>query len=130
MNSERFQAITTRYPRLRVAVVGDFCLDRYLEIDPARQEISIETGCRCTTSCMSAASRARRGRSSTTWSPLGWLKSIRSDFAETMAKDSNWGEVLAAKPGVKLDHFPEDGPRRTFTYCKPLLMNPEKRLSN
>ena len=27
-----------------MAVVGDFCLDRYLEIDPEKQEISIETG--------------------------------------------------------------------------------------
>ena len=44
MNSARFQAITAKYPQLRVALVGDFCLDRYLEIDPARQEISIETG--------------------------------------------------------------------------------------
>ena len=34
MTPERFQALTSRYPGLRVAVVGDFCLDRYLEIDP------------------------------------------------------------------------------------------------
>ena len=44
VNPRRFQSITGKYPRLRVAVVGDFCLDRYLEIDPARGEISIETG--------------------------------------------------------------------------------------
>ena len=44
MTSERFQAMTSRYADLRVGVVGDFCLDRYLEIDPARAEISIETG--------------------------------------------------------------------------------------
>src|SRR5213593_754900 len=44
MTSARFQAITQIYPTLRIGLVGDFCLDRYLEIDPARQEISIETG--------------------------------------------------------------------------------------
>ena len=44
MNAARFQNITAQYPRLRVAVIGDFCLDRYLEIDPARAEVSIETG--------------------------------------------------------------------------------------
>src|SRR5438105_10841344 len=44
MTPHRFQAITERYPSLRMAVVGDFCLDRYLEIDPAKQETSIETG--------------------------------------------------------------------------------------
>ena len=43
MIPERFHAITEKYPRARIAVVGDFCLDRYLEIDPAKQEISIET---------------------------------------------------------------------------------------
>ena len=44
MNLSRFQEISARYAGLRIAIVGDFCLDRYLEIDPARQEISIETG--------------------------------------------------------------------------------------
>ena len=44
MSPSRFQAITGKYPHLRIAVLGDFCLDRYLEIDPEKQEISIETG--------------------------------------------------------------------------------------
>ena len=44
MNLARFEAITGRYQKLRVAVLGDFCLDRYLEIDPNRSETSIETG--------------------------------------------------------------------------------------
>ena len=43
MKLERLEVITARYASLRVALVGDFCLDRYLEIDPARSEISIET---------------------------------------------------------------------------------------
>ena len=44
MDLARFEKITNRYPRLRVAIIGDFCLDRYLEVDPTRQELSIETG--------------------------------------------------------------------------------------
>ena len=44
MTPARFQTIAARYARLKLALVGDFCLDRYLEIDPARAEISIETG--------------------------------------------------------------------------------------
>ena len=39
-----FQEITGRYAALRIAVVGDYSCDRYLEIDPAKTEISIETG--------------------------------------------------------------------------------------
>ena len=44
MRPDRFQVIAEKYRKLRIAVAGDFCLDRYLEIDPAREEISIETG--------------------------------------------------------------------------------------
>src|SRR5438128_651940 len=44
MSPDRVAAITSRYKGLRLAIVGDFCLDRYLEIDPAKNEISIETG--------------------------------------------------------------------------------------
>ena len=44
MNNERFHALANRYPQLRIGVVGDFFLDRYLHIDPAKAETSIETG--------------------------------------------------------------------------------------
>ena len=44
MKEERFSEITDQFSSLRVALVGDFCLDRYLEIDPALTETSIETG--------------------------------------------------------------------------------------
>src|SRR3954471_1227047 len=40
----RLTELTSRYRDLAIAVFGDFCLDRYFEIDPAREEISIETG--------------------------------------------------------------------------------------
>ena len=36
MTPDRFQAITARYPTLEIAIVGDFCLDRYLEIEQLR----------------------------------------------------------------------------------------------
>ena len=44
MTAEGLKKIATRYSGLRIAVAGDFCLDRYLEIDPALEETSIETG--------------------------------------------------------------------------------------
>ncbi len=44
MNSQRLRQITDRYAGLRIALLVDFCLDRYLEIDPARRETSLETG--------------------------------------------------------------------------------------
>ena len=44
MTLDRLRALLDAFTTLRIAVVGDFCLDRYLEIDALHQEISIETG--------------------------------------------------------------------------------------
>mgnify|MGYP005657757213 CR=1 FL=1 len=41
---DRLEQITTRYARLDVCVIGDVALDRYLHIDPALKEDSLETG--------------------------------------------------------------------------------------
>ncbi len=38
MTPDRFQDIAREYQGLRLAVVGDFCLDRYLEICRARED--------------------------------------------------------------------------------------------
>ena len=44
MTKQRFKEITGQYRDLRIAVIGDYSLDRYLEIDPSKTETSIETG--------------------------------------------------------------------------------------
>lgn len=43
MNRQRLDEILARIPTLRVLVVGDFFLDKYLHIERARSEISLET---------------------------------------------------------------------------------------
>ena len=51
MDSARFNAIAERYAGLSIAVLGDFCLDRYLEIDPAQgRKPRSKPACRSTTS--------------------------------------------------------------------------------
>jgi len=44
MNGERLDRILGAFGGATVAVVGDFFLDQYLEIDPALEEVSLETG--------------------------------------------------------------------------------------
>jgi len=44
VNVERLQEIVGRFTACRVAVLGDFFLDKYLDTDPALAEISVETG--------------------------------------------------------------------------------------
>src|SRR6516225_115228 len=102
MNLERFGAITGRYNELKVAVFGDFCLDRYLEIDPSKQEVSLETGL-----------------------PVHCVVNVRPQPGAAGTILNNL-EALKRAPGVLLSHFIQTEQRRTFTYCKPMVMEPGK----
>ena len=44
MEANRLQEIICRFPKCRVTVLGDFFLDKYLDVDPAIAEVSLETG--------------------------------------------------------------------------------------
>lgn len=44
MTPERLQELLGRFPSRRIAVIGDFFLDKYLDTDPALVETSVETG--------------------------------------------------------------------------------------
>lgn len=41
---QRLKELLDQFPKLKIGVVGDLFLDRYLEIDAALEEISVETG--------------------------------------------------------------------------------------
>lgn len=124
MTPVRFDEITSRYARLRLAVVGDFCLDRYLEIDPARAEISIETSLPVHNV---VNVRAQPGAAGTVLNNLVAL-GVGTIFPVGFCGDDGEGfelrRALGALPGVQLDHFLTTPLRRTFTYCKPLVLEP------
>src|SRR5438046_4810062 len=44
LSEARIEQILARIPRLTIGVLGDLFLDRYLDLDPALTEPSIETG--------------------------------------------------------------------------------------
>jgi rfaE bifunctional protein kinase chain/domain len=44
MSPARLVELIDRFPRVRVAVLGDFFLDKYLDVDPSLAETSLETG--------------------------------------------------------------------------------------
>lgn len=44
MNAQRLHELVERFPACRIAVLGDYFLDKYLDVDPALAEISLETG--------------------------------------------------------------------------------------
>ena len=124
MTPERFASITGRYAQLRIAVVGDFCLDRYLEIDPGRPEVSIETGLPVHNV---TAVRSQPGAAGTILNNLvalgiGVLHPV--GFCGDDGEGFELQRALRAQRGVRLDHFHATPARRTFTYCKPLVVAP------
>jgi bifunctional ADP-heptose synthase (sugar kinase/adenylyltransferase) len=44
VDPQRLRHIVDRFPASRIAVLGDFFLDKYLDVDPELAEISLETG--------------------------------------------------------------------------------------
>lgn len=126
MNQERFQTVADRYPLLRIAVVGDFCLDRYLEIDPARQEISIETGLPVHNVVHVRSQPGAAGTILNNLVALGIGELFPVGFAGQDGEGFELRRALGQKPGVNLDFFIETSERRTFTYCKPLVLEPGK----
>src|SRR5579862_8384045 len=116
MIRSRFNAITERYRDLSIAILGDFCLDRYLEIDPARQETSLETGLPVYNVVNVRGQPGGAGTILNNLSALG----VGAIFPIGFIGDDGEGlELLSAlekKPGVRLDYLIKTDLRRTFTY--------------
>ena len=124
MSPARFAEITSRYPQLRLGVVGDFCLDRYLEIDPARAEVSIETGLPVHNV---TRVRSQPGAAGTIVNNLAALGVGHIAIVGFFGEDGEGWELaraLRALPGVSLERFVQTPERATFTYTKPLLVEP------
>src|SRR5689334_4236897 len=105
MTPDRCHAITGRYPQLRIGVVGDFCLDRYLEIDPAKAETSIETGLPVYNV---SAVRAQAGAAGTIVNnlvALGVGEVALVGFCGADGEGYELRRALSSMPGVNLDGF-------------------------
>ena len=125
MTSARFAEITGRYPTLRIGVVGDFCLDRYLEIDPDRPETSIETGLPVYNV---TRVRSQPGAAGTIVNNLVALGVGQISPVGFCGEDGEGWELLRALRGVRgvsLEHFIQTPERATFTYTKPMLAGRE-----
>lgn len=126
MKVHRFKEITQRYGALRVAIVGDFCLDRYFDIDPARQEISIETGLAVHNI---VRVRCQPGAAGTILNNLVAL-GVGRIFPIGICGDDGEGfelrRSLEARAGTDISFFVRSAERRTFTYTKPLVLEQGK----
>jgi len=124
MITERFEAIAGAYGRLRVAVAGDFCLDRYLEIDPARAEVSIETNLPVHNIASVRSQPGGAGTILNNLAALGVGTIFPVGFHGADGEGYELRRALSSLAGVRMDHLIEAPDRRTFTYCKPLVVEP------
>ena len=120
MTPARFQSLTEKYARLHIAVVGDFCLDRYFEIDPAKQEISIETGLPVHNVVRVRCQPGGAGTIVNNLVALGVGTIYGIGFAGV---DGEGYELRRALQAIDLKHFVFTDAVKTFTYSKPLLMH-------
>ena len=130
MTPERFASVTGRYPGLRIAVVGDYFLDRYLIIDPSKAETSIETGLAVHNVVEVRPSPGAAGTIVNNLVALGVGSIIPVGFAGDDGEGYELRRALSSLPGVTLEHVITSTDRRTPVYCKPLVTEPGRPPSN
>lgn len=107
-------------PGLTVGLLGDLFLDRYLDIDPARDEPSVETG---RTAYQVVGVRSYPGALGTVLNNLAALGVGRIVPVAAVGDDGEGYELrqaLARIPAVDATHVLPVPDRRTPTYTKPM----------
>lgn len=122
MNPDRLERLLCAFGRLRIAVVGDFCLDRYLEIDPDHREVSIETGLPVHKVVRVRAQPGAAGTVLNNLAALGVGTLLPVGFCGEDGEGFELERCLRNMPAVSMQGFVRTPLRRTFTYCKPLLV--------
>ena len=118
MTPARLAELVERFPRLRIAVIGDFFLDKYLDIDPSLAEVSLETG---KSVHQVVGVRHSPGAAGTVVCNLAALGTGSLEAVGFTGDDGESFELrkdlAALHCGTK--HLYCDGRRRTPTYLKP-----------
>jgi rfaE bifunctional protein kinase chain/domain len=117
------EKILNQIPRLRLGVLGDLFLDRYLDIDAGLTEPSIETGL---DAYQVVRVRSYPGAAGTVINNLVAL-GIRQVTVISIIGDDGEGyellKALRALQKVDITHVMLSSERRTPTYIKPMLLN-------
>ncbi len=124
MTESRLEQILGALPRLRIAVVGDLFLDRYLDLDATLTEPSIETGL---DAYQVTRVRSYPGAAGTVINNLAAL-GVGTIVPLAVIGDDGEGyelkKALAAMPAVRPNQLLARADRRTPTYTKPMLCEP------
>jgi len=125
MDAQRLDEILRGFPAVSLALVGDFFLDKYLEIDPALAEVSLETGLEAR---QIVGVRCYPGAAGTVLNNLVALGVGRLFPVGFTGMDGQGYDLRRRmmQPGVDLSDLIEAADRMTPTYVKPLLVEPGK----
>lgn len=126
MNQTHIQEILDHYDKLKIAIIGDFCLDRYFEIDPSRSETSIETGLEVHNVTKVRTQAGAAGTVLNNLVALGIPELYPIGFCGEDAEGWLLRKALHSLKGVHSEHFISSQLRHTFTYSKPLICEPDK----
>ena len=121
MEHARLEQLLSNFPNLRIAVVGDFFLDKWLEIDRNLDEPSVETGL---TAYQVIAKRLYAGAAGTILSNLAALEIGKLYAIGFLGDDGEGFEMLRIlrSLGINTDHLPQYGEVMTPTYTKPVFI--------
>lgn len=119
MKQTRLNEILDKIPSLHILVVGDFFLDKYLSLDPALSEISLETGLEA---YQVVEIRHSPGAAGTVVSNLRALEAAVSVVGVIGLDGEGFDLKLGlARRGVNMSGLLETAERFTPTYTKPML---------
>lgn len=121
IGSDRFLEILDGFPRVRLAIIGDFFLDKYLIIDPVLTETSLETGLEA---LQVVSVRHSPGAAGTVTSNLAALQ-VGSLCAVGAIGDDGHGYELRQglqRSGVDMTHLLTLEEILTPTYTKPMVI--------
>src|SRR5262245_21577042 len=118
MNADRLRELLDAFPARRIAVLGDFFLDKYLDVDPSLAEVSIETG---KTAHQVVAVRCSPGAAGTV---VNNLVSLKAGVVHTLGAIGDDGEGYSLRQelqrrGCRTEGLVVSDRLMTPTYLKP-----------
>ena len=118
LSSRRLAELISRFAQCRIAVMGDFFLDKYLDVDPELAEISVETGL---TAHQVVKMRCAPGAAGTVVSNISALGAGQLLAIGYVGDDGEAFELRRALTDLGCDtrHLYTHAGRHTPTYLKP-----------
>jgi len=120
MTIKRLEELMNQFSKIKIAVIGDLFLDKWIHIDREKDELSVETGL---VAYQVVSKRPEAGAAGTVLNNLSVL-GVGTLYAVSLVGDDGEGyEVLQAleKRGIDIGYVIKSGQVITPTYEKPLF---------